>query len=129
MWNKFDEFDEKKVSQTDIYSPAPKIKIKKWFKKVCIACNHASKDYGEYDSIGWFKCDNGEKLGNLKSFPKCSAKKCKNFTPRLTYTHESDYWCMIGDFDKAFGSNGYKKLHDLLKFNERMGDYKVGRVS
>ena len=128
MWNKFDEFDEQKFSRMDIYSPKPKIKIKKWFEKVCISCNNASKDYGEYDSTGWFECYESKRLGNLKSFPYCSAKKCDKFMPRLTCNHESDYWTMIGDFDKAFGKNGYKKLHNLLQFNERMGNYKIGRI-
>ena len=129
MWNEFDEFEEKAFTQMDIYSPSPKIKIKKWFEKPCIACNNAIKDYGEYDSVGWFECSESEKLGNLKCFPYCSAKKCNKFNPKISYNHKSDYWLMIGDFDKAFGENGFKKLINLLAFNERMGDYKVGRIA
>lgn len=128
MWNKFDEFNEQKFSQMDIYSPVPKIKIKRWFEKVCIACNNVNKDYGEYDSIGWFECDECQRLGNLKSFPYCSSKKCSKFNPKTTGGYESDYWMMIMDFEKVFGQNGYKKLHNLLQFNERMGNYKTGRV-
>lgn len=129
MLNNFDELVENKLSQMDIYSTTPKIKIKKWFEKVCIACNNVAHDYGEYDSVGWWECDKNQRLGNLKSFPYCSAKNCNKFNLKTTYKKESDYWMMIGDFDKAFGKNGYKKLHNLLDFNKRMGDYKIGIIS
>ncbi len=128
MWNKFDELIEHDFSQMDICSPAPKIKIKKWFEKVCIACSNATHDYGEYDSTGWYECNEGQKLGNLKSFPFCSAKKCNKFSPKSTDGHQCDYWSMIMDFDKSFKIDGYKRLHILLDFNERMGNYKVGRI-
>ena len=110
------------------YSHTPKIKIKKWREKVCIACVHNSKDFGEYDTVGWHVCNENRRIGKLKRFPNCSAKHCDKFNPRRTVTRESDYWLMIMDFEKAFGRSGYKQLHKLLEFNERIGDYKVGRI-
>lgn len=110
------------------YNPTPKIKIKKWYQKICTACVFYSRDYGEYDNTGWAICDENQRLGNMKSFPRCNAKTCKKFSAKDVLDLEDDYWSMIMDFDKAFGKNGYKKLHKLLEFNERMGDYKVGRI-
>lgn len=123
-----DELIEDNISQMDIYSPVPKIKIKKWYMKICIACTHVTHDYGEYDSVGCYECEESQKLGNLKFFPYCSAKNCNKFNPTGTDGYRSDYWQMIMDFDKAFKEDGYIKLHNLLQFNERMGNYKVGRI-
>ncbi|WP_108062661.1 hypothetical protein [Poseidonibacter lekithochrous] len=116
-------------TQTNLYSPTPKIKIIKWHKSTCIACIHASKDYGEYDCIGWWECNEYQKLGNLKSFPNCNASSCKKFCPKSVSKHECDYWEMITDFEKYLGGKGaYKKIHNLLDFNQRMGDYEIGRI-
>lgn len=122
-------FLDKSKSQMEIYSPAPKIKIKKWYEKICSACVHVTHDFGEYDNTGWYECDKNQRLGNLNSFPVCNAKSCKNFSPKRVCGHENDYWAMLSDFEKYFfKQRAYKKLFNLLDFNERMGDYKVGRI-
>lgn len=128
MFNKFYEPVNGKISQADIYSPTPKIKIKRWYQKLCFACNSMRHEYGDYDSVGWYECEESEKLGNLKSFSYCSAKSCNKFNPKKTASFEDDYWSMLMDFEKVFGENGSKKLFKLIDFNERMGDYRIGRI-
>lgn len=115
--------------QQERYSPTPTIKIKKWYIKVCSACIYSSRDFGEYDNVGWAYCEIYKNLGNLKSFPYCSAKKCKSFSP-ITAGEESDWWGLLGNMTNLNLKNGLdsKIAHSILKFNERMGNYKVGRI-
>lgn len=123
-------YEDEKQSQQEIYSPTPEIKIKKWYQKICTACIHYSRDYGEYDNEGWAICDENQKLGNMKSFPKCNAKSCKKFSAKGILNKESDWWSLIGgmtDMNLPEDLDG-KIAFSILDFNERMGDYKVGRI-
>ena len=120
----------KPMTQQEIYSPTPAIKIIKWYEKVCSACSYATKDYGEYDSVGWWECSQCQRLGTLKPFPFCSAKRCDLFTPSLTVNHEADWWIIIGRMcDKKFKKDlDVHIAHSVTEFNKRMGDYKTGRI-
>lgn len=113
--------------QQEKYSPTPKIKIKKWYVKVCSACIHSSRDFGDYDLVGWDYCAINQKLGNMKSFPKCNAKSCKKFEAKSLLIDAG--WSYMMDFENVFSKSQYmNRLMNYLKFNERMGDYKVGRL-
>lgn len=118
----------KSKTQQEKYSPTPKIKITKWYEKVCIACQHAQKDFGDYDNVGWWECNMEKRLANLNSFPMCNAKSCSAFKPPL-YSNKlhGDYWGNIMEFDKYF-KDGSEALWKLIEFNKRMGDYKIGRI-
>lgn len=119
----------KELTQQEIYSPTPTIKIKKWYVKVCSACIHSSRDFGEYDNVGWAYCEEDKKLGNLKPFPYCSAKKCKSFSS-IAPGMESDWWELTGNMIclKLKNDLDIKIAHSVLEFNKRMGNYKVGRI-
>lgn len=123
-------WEDEKQSQQEKYSPTPIIKIKKIYQKICTACVHYSRDYGEYDNIGWAICDEEQKLGNIKSFPKCNAKSCKKFSAKDVLDRESDWWGLIGGMYgmKLHKDLDYKIAHSVLNFNDRLGDYKVGRI-
>ncbi len=123
-------FDEKPKTQQEIYSPTPTIKIKRWYEKICIACNYVVHDYGEYDNVGWWECDKPMPLGNLKAFPYCNAKSCKHFEAKDVIDKESDYWSLIGCMYSMKLKEGLdsKIAWSVIEFNERMGDYKVGRI-
>ena len=109
------------------YSPTPKIKIKKWYEKVCSACIYSSREFGEYDNVGWAYCSKNQRLGNLKHFPICNSKYCNEFKTESLMV--DDGWRYITDFERVFSESQYiDKLMNYLKFNERMGDYKVGRI-
>lgn len=116
------------LTQQEIYSPTPTVKIKKWYEKVCSACIYSSREFGDYDNVGWAYCEVNQKLGNMKSFPKCNAKSCKEFEPVSLLMDNG--WCYMMEFEAVFSEGQYmKRLMNYLKFNERMGNYKVGRIS
>lgn len=125
---KFDFYFGRKLTQQEIYSPTPTIKIKKWYVKVCTAYIYSSRDFGEYDNVGQAYCEANQKLGNMKSFPRCNAKSCKEFAPKSLLMDHG--WCYMMDFQNVFSKDQYmERLMNYLKFNERMGNYKVGRIS
>ena len=124
--NLFEEY-QKELSQEEIYSPSPTIKIVKWNEKICKICRNCFHEFGEYDNEGYYICDEeGTKLEGLKCFPNCSAKSCKKFTPKCL--SDNDGWAYLDEFEKAFGNECYKKLAIYLDYKKRMGDYTIGRL-
>ncbi len=122
-------FDKEKKTQSEIYSPTPTIKLVKFYAFICTACTHNHHEFGEYDNVGYAYCEEEKSLSNLKCFPKCSAKSCESFD-RRTPGYEDDYWNLLGGMDKFnFKDDLDSKIaHSILNFNERMGDYRIGRV-
>ena len=121
------DYDNYNKIQQEKYSPTPKIKIKKWYEKVCSACIYSSREFGDYDNVGWCYCSKDQRIGNLKSFPKCNAKSCNEFEAESLLL--DDGWNYMSDFEQVFSKSQYmSRLMNYLKFNERMGDYKIGRI-
>ena len=123
-------FEKEILTQQEIYSPSINIKFVKFNTALCSVCAFSGHEYGDYDNVGYAFCAKDMPLVNLKCFPKCDAKSCINFISDNP-NRESDYWDMLGNmYDKKDfkNINDSEIAHSILRFNDRMGDYKYGRM-
>ncbi len=104
-------------------------KIIKWFKKLCFACVSCNyeMDEGDYSTTGSFYCDSEHPASNLSFFPNMEApKNCNNFIPNRSEEIRGEWFKIMWDLEgeDVETEEAFKIAHNIIDFNERMGNYK-----